>query len=193
MRVLVFNAGSSSLKFKLLKPEEGMVEAQGVVESVRTEHARMTFTDVRGTLETGVVAPTLTSALDLVLERLVGPDAPLSSLAEVDAVGHRIAHGGELFSCSVVIDDDVIDAIEEHAHLAPLHNPPALAVIRRCQQLFGSVLEVASFDTAFHQTMPKKAYIYGLPYEYYEKYKVRRYGFHGTSHDFVSQRAAEIL
>lgn len=193
MRVLVFNAGSSSLKFKLLDPDTSVVDAQGVVESVRTEHARMSYRDARGIVTKQVQAPTIPAALDLVLGRLVGPDAPLDSLSDVDAVGHRIAHGGELFSCSVPIDDEVIQAIEDHAHLAPLHNPAALAVIRRCQELFGEVLEVAAFDTAFHQTMPPRNYVYPIPYRYYADYGIRRFGFHGMSHKYVSRRAAQFL
>ena len=117
----------------------------------------------------------------------------VKSLAEIDAVGHRIVHGGEKFASSVVINEEVIKAIEECNDLAPLHNPANLIGIRACQKIMANVPMVAVFDTAFHQTMPEKAYMYGLPYEYYEKYKVRRYGFHGTSHDFVSARAAEIL
>ena len=117
----------------------------------------------------------------------------IASLKEIDAVGHRIVHGGEHFKGSVVIDEDVMKAIEECNDLAPLHNPANLIGIRSCQSVMPGVPMVAVFDTAFHQTMPGKAYLYGLPYEYYEKYKIRRYGFHGTSHDFVSKRAAEIL
>ena len=138
--------------------------------------------------------PTHTEAVKLVMEKLTDPNVGvISSLSEIGAVGHRVVHGGEKFAEAVVINDDVIKAIEECNDLAPLHNPANLIGIHSCQELMPGVPMVAVFDTAFHQTMPKKAYLYGLPYEYYEKYKVRRYGFHGTSHDYVSKRAAEIL
>ncbi len=193
MRVLVFNAGSSSLKFKLLNPESNEVFAQGVVDAIRSDRARMIYRDALGTHPSEVDAPTITAALDLVLERLVSSTGPLSSLRDVDAIGHRIAHGGELFSCSVEIDETVIKVIEDHSHLAPLHNPAALAVIGRCQDLFTGTLQVAAFDTAFHQTMPPRNYVYPIPYRYYRDYGIRRFGFHGMSHKYVSRKAAEYL
>lgn len=193
MRVLVFNAGSSSLKFKLINPESNEVFAQGVVDAIRSDRARMIYRDELGSHPSEVEAPTITAALDLVLERLVSSAGPLDSLGDVDAIGHRIAHGGELFSCSVEIDDTVIKAIEDHSHLAPLHNPAALAVIRRCQELFVETLQVAAFDTAFHQTMPPRNYVYPIPYRYYRDYGIRRFGFHGMSHKYVSRKAAEFL
>lgn len=193
MRVLVFNAGSSSLKFKLLNPGTGEVFAQGVVDAIRSDRARMIYRDKAGSHPGEVDASTITAALDLVLERLVSAEGPLSGLHDVDAIGHRIAHGGELFSCSVEIDDTVIKVIQDHSHLAPLHNPAALAVIERCQALFSGVLQVAAFDTAFHQTMPPRNYVYPIPYRYYRDYGIRRFGFHGMSHKYVSRKAAEFL
>ncbi len=193
MRVLVFNAGSSSLKFKLINPESNDVFAQGVVDAIRSDRARMIYRDELCSHPSEVEAPTITAALDLVLERLVSSAGPLDSLGDVDAIGHRIAHGGELFSCSVEIDDTVIKAIEDYSHLAPLHNPAALAVIRRCQELFVGTLQVAAFDTAFHQTMPPRNYVYPIPYRYYRDYGIRRFGFHGMSHKYVSRKAAEFL
>ncbi len=193
MRVLVFNAGSSSLKFKLINPETNEVFAQGVVDAIRSDRARMIYRDGLGSHPSEVDAPTITAALDLVLERLVSATGPLASLRDVDAIGHRIAHGGELFSCSVEIDETVIKVIEDHSHLAPLHNPAALAVIRRCQDLFAGTLQVAAFDTAFHQTMPPRNYVYPIPYRYYRDYGIRRFGFHGMSHKYVSRKAAEFL
>lgn len=193
MRVLVLNAGSSSLKFKLLNPGTGEVFAQGVVDAIRSDRARMIYRDKAGSHPSEVDASTITAALDLVLERLVSAEGPLSGLHDVDAIGHRIAHGGELFSCSVEIDDTVIKVIQDHSHLAPLHNPAALAVIERCQALFSGVLQVAAFDTAFHQTMPPRNYVYPIPYRYYRDYGIRRFGFHGMSHKYVSRKAAEFL
>lgn len=193
MRVLVFNAGSSSLKFKLLNPGTDEVFAQGVVDAIRSDRARMIYRDKAGSHPSEVDASTITAALDLVLERLVSAEGPLSGLHDVDAIGHRIAHGGELFSCSVEIDDTVIKVIQDHSHLAPLHNPAALAVIERCQALFSGVLQVAAFDTAFHQTMPPRNYVYPIPYRYYRDYGIRRFGFHGMSHKYVSRKAAEFL
>ena len=138
--------------------------------------------------------PTHKEAIQMVLDALVNPKTgAVKSLAEIDAVGHRVVHGGEKFSDSVVITEEVIAQVEECNDLAPLHNPANIIGIRACQALMPNVPMVGVFDTAFHQTMPEKAYLYGLPYEYYEKYKVRRYGFHGTSHSFVSKEAASYL
>ena len=138
--------------------------------------------------------PDHTEAVKLVLEQLTDPEhGVIKSLSEIGAVGHRIVHGGEKFASSTVITDEVIKAIEECNDLAPLHNPANLIGVAACEKLMPGTPMVAVFDTAFHQTMPEKAYMYGLPYEYYEKYKVRRYGFHGTSHSFVSKRAAEVM
>lgn len=206
MKILVFNAGSSSLKFKLFEsvdavPAPGghaMPEARqllkGVVENIGTGNAHLIAGSFgRQSLET-VEAHDMGEALDLVLGLLLD-DAlgPISSLSEVDAVGHRVAHGGDVYSSSMRIDGKVIGVIERYASLAPLHNPFALQVIRRCRELFPHALQVAAFDTAFHQTMPRRTYIYPIPYRYYEKYGIRKFGFHGISHKYVSRRAAEFL
>ncbi|WP_165247583.1 acetate/propionate family kinase [Adlercreutzia sp. ZJ141] len=197
MIVLVLNAGSSSLKFKLLESESECVLSRGVVERIGSSSApaRFVCTDKRGAVVQDVAGEGYAGALEHVLASLVeGDGAPLASLDDVQAVGHRIAHGGDVFTCSVAIDDDVVATIERFAELAPLHNPPALAVIDHCRRLFGpSKLQVAAFDTAFHQTMPARNYVYPIPYRYYADMGIRRYGFHGTSHKYVSRRAAEFL
>ena len=195
MNVLVINCGSSSLKYQLINSESEAVLAKGLCERIGMDGARLNHTPAGG--EKVVIEhpmPDHTVAVQLVINALTDANyGVVKSLDEIDAVGHRIVHGGEKFASSVVINEDVIKAIEECNDLAPLHNPANLIGIRACQKIMANVPMVAVFDTAFHQTMPEKAYMYGLPYEYYEKYKIRRYGFHGTSHDFVSARAAEIL
>ena len=195
MNVLVINCGSSSLKYQLINSESEAVLAKGLCERIGMDGARLNHTPAGG--EKVVIEhpmPDHTVAVQLVINALTDANyGVVKSLDEIDAVGHRIVHGGEKFASSVVINEEVIKAIEECNDLAPLHNPANLIGIRACQKIMANVPMVAVFDTAFHQTMPEKAYMYGLPYEYYEKYKIRRYGFHGTSHDFVSARAAEIL
>ncbi|MBR3040207.1 MAG: acetate kinase [Lachnospiraceae bacterium] len=195
MNVLVINCGSSSLKYQLINSESEAVLAKGLCERIGMDGARLNHTPAGG--EKVVIEhpmPDHTVAVQLVINALTDANyGVVKSLDEIDAVGHRIVHGGEKFASSVVINEEVIKAIEECNDLAPLHNPANLIGIRACQKIMENVPMVAVFDTAFHQTMPEKAYMYGLPYEYYEKYKIRRYGFHGTSHDFVSARAAEIL
>ena len=195
MNVLVINCGSSSLKYQLINSESEAVLAKGLCERIGMDGARLNHTPAGG--EKVVIEspmPDHTVAVQMVIDALTDANhGVVKSLSEIDAVGHRIVHGGEKFASSVVINEEVIAAIEECNDLAPLHNPANLIGIRACQKIMADVPMVAVFDTAFHQTMPEKAYMYGLPYEYYEKYKVRRYGFHGTSHDFVSARAAEIL
>ncbi len=195
MNVLVINCGSSSLKYQLINSDSEEVLAKGLCERIGMDGARLNHTPAGG--EKVVIEnpmPDHTVAVQMVIDALTDANhGVVKSLAEIDAVGHRIVHGGEKFASSVVINEEVIKAIEECNDLAPLHNPANLIGIRACQKIMANVPMVAVFDTAFHQTMPEKAYMYGLPYEYYEKYKVRRYGFHGTSHDFVSARAAEIL
>ena len=195
MNILVINCGSSSLKYQLIDSASEEVLAKGLCERIGISGSAITHQKAGGEKKTDEVdMPDHTKAVSLVLEKLTDPEVGvLSSLSEIGAVGHRIVHGGEKFASSVVIDEDVISAIEECNDLAPLHNPANLIGIRSCKELMPDVPMVAVFDTAFHQTMPKKAFLYGLPYEYYEKYKVRRYGFHGTSHDFVSRRVADIL
>ncbi len=195
MNVLVINCGSSSLKYQLIDSASEKVLAKGLCERIGIDGSCITHSPEGGEkTTTESPMPTHTEAVKLVIEKLTDPQVGvISSLSEIGAVGHRVVHGGEKFAEAVVINDDVIKAIEECNDLAPLHNPANLIGIHSCQELMPGVPMVAVFDTAFHQTMPKKAYLYGLPYEYYEKYKVRRYGFHGTSHDYVSKRAAEIL
>ena len=195
MNVLVINCGSSSLKYQLISSDTEEVLAKGLCERIGIDGSAITHQPAGGDkVTTQVPMPDHTAAVKYVIEKLTDPAVGVvKSLDEIDAVGHRIVHGGEKFNTSVVINDEVIKAIEECNDLAPLHNPANLIGINACRKLMPDVPMVAVFDTAFHQTMPKKAFLYGLPYEYYEKYKVRRYGFHGTSHDFVSARAAEIL
>lgn len=194
MNVLVINCGSSSLKYQLISSDTEEVLAKGLCERIGIDGA-ITHQPAGGEkVTTQVAMPDHTAAVKLVIEKLTDAEVGVvKSLDEIDAIGHRIVHGGEKFNSSVVITDEVIKAIEECNDLAPLHNPANLIGINSCKEIMPNVPMVAVFDTAFHQTMPKKAYLYGLPYEYYEKYKVRRYGFHGTSHDFVSKRAAEII
>ena len=194
MNVLVINCGSSSLKYQLINSESEQVLAKGLCERIGID-GRLTYQKAGLDKEvTEPAMPTHKEAIQLVLNALVNEKTgAIKSLAEVNAVGHRVVHGGEKFASSVVINDEVLKAIEECNDLAPLHNPANLIGINACMELMPGVPMVAVFDTAFHQTMPEKAYLYGLPYEYYEKYKVRRYGFHGTSHSFVSKHAAEFL
>ncbi len=194
MNVLVINCGSSSLKYQLINSESEAVLAKGLCERIGID-GRLTYQKAGCDKEvTDAAMPTHKEAIQMVLDALVNEKTgAIASLADVNAVGHRVVHGGEKFASSVVINDEVLAAIEECNDLAPLHNPANLIGINACMELMPGVPMVAVFDTAFHQTMPEKAYLYGLPYEYYEKYKVRRYGFHGTSHSFVSKHAAEFL
>ena len=195
MKVLVINCGSSSLKYQLIDSQSEEVLAKGLCERIGIEGSSVTHQKAgEGKKTEAVLMKDHTDAVKVVIEKLTDPaEGVIASLKEIDAVGHRIVHGGEKFKGSVVIDDSVLETIAECNDLAPLHNPANLIGIRACQELMPGVPMVAVFDTAFHQTMPQKAYLYGLPYEYYEKYKVRRYGFHGTSHSFVSKRLAEFL
>ena len=194
MNILVINCGSSSLKYQLINSDTEAVLAKGLCERIGIEGSQITYQPAGGEKEVTVSPmPTHTQAIQMVLDALTNKKSGvIASLAEVGAVGHRVVHGGEKFTSSTVITDEAMKAIEECNDLAPLHNPANLIGIRACQELMPNVPMVAVFDTAFHQTMPEEAYLYGLPYEYYEKYKVRRYGFHGTSHSFVSKRAAEV-
>lgn len=195
MNILVINCGSSSLKFQLIDSASENVLAKGLCERIGIDGSRIVYQ------KTGADKITTESpmkdhkvAISMVIDALTDKETGVvSSLDEIGAVGHRVVHGGEKFASSVRINDDVIKAIEECCDLAPLHNPANLIGIHACQELMKDTPMVAVFDTAFHQTMPEKAYIYGLPYSYYEKYKVRRYGFHGTSHAFVSSHIAEFL
>ena len=197
MNILVINAGSSSLKYQLLNPETGDLLAKGLCERIGID-GKFTYkpqvegkTDVKAA---DVAMPTHSEAIQAVLDALVDPaNGVVASMKEIDAVGHRVVHGGESFSESVLITDEVMTALEACIPLAPLHNPANITGIKACQACMPGVPMVAVFDTAFHQTMPAKAYMYALPYEYYENDKVRRYGFHGTSHKYVAGRAAAML
>ena len=197
MNVLVINAGSSSLKYQLLNPETGDLLAKGLCERIGIDGKFTYKPQVAGKEKldaVDVAMPTHNEAIKAVLDALVDPkNGVVASMKEIDAVGHRVVHGGEKFAKSVVITDEVMQAIEECNPLAPLHNPANIIGIKACQALMPGVPMVAVFDTAFHQTMPPVAYTYALPYAYYEKDKVRRYGFHGTSHKYVAQRAADML
>lgn len=195
MNVLVINCGSSSLKYQLINSESEEVVAKGLCERIGIDGSKITHQPAgKEKCSEEVEMPNHTVAVKLVIDKLTDSKVGVvSSLEEIDAVGHRIVHGGEHFSNSVILSEEVLQAVEECNELAPLHNPANLIGIRSCMEIMPGVPMVGVFDTAFHQTMPKIAYLYGLPLEYYEKYKVRRYGFHGTSHDFVSKRAAEIL
>ncbi|MCI8789075.1 MAG: acetate kinase [Lachnospiraceae bacterium] len=195
MKILVINCGSSSLKFQLIDSETEQCLAKGLCERIGIDGSMITYAPEGGEKEKNVTPmPDHTEAIRLVLEALTNPrTGVVGSLDEIGAVGHRVVHGGEKFAESVVIDSEVLAAVEECNDLAPLHNPANLIGINACRKLMPDTPMVAVFDTAFHQTMPEKAYMYGLPYEYYQKYKIRRYGFHGTSHSYVSKRAADVL
>ena len=194
MNVLVINCGSSSLKYQLINSDTEAVLAKGLCERIGID-GRLVYQLAGHDKEiTEAPMPTHKEGIQMVLDALVNPKTgAVKSLSEIDAVGHRVVHGGEKFAQSVVLNEEVLAKVEECNELAPLHNPANLIGIRVCQEVMPGVPMVGVFDTAFHQTMPQKAYLYGLPYEYYEKYKVRRYGFHGTSHSFVSKRLAEFL
>ena len=195
MNILVINCGSSSLKFQLIDMTTEAVQAKGLCERIGIDGSRIVYTPAGGekmTIESPM--PTHTEAIKLVLDCLTNAEyGVIKSLKEINAVGHRVVHGGEKFASSTIITDEVIKVIEECNELAPLHNPANLIGINVCRELMPGVPMVGVFDTAFHQTMPKKAYLYGLPIKAYTDYKIRRYGFHGTSHSFVSKRVAEFL
>ena len=195
MNILVINAGSSSLKYQLLNPDTQEVLAKGLCERIGID-GKFTYKPAGKDpiKDADVAMPTHSEAIQTVLHALVDEkNGVISSMKEIDAVGHRVVHGGEKFAQSVLITDEVMAAIEECNPLAPLHNPANIIGIKACQELMPGTPMVAVFDTAFHQTMPAKAYMYALPYEYYENDKVRRYGFHGTSHKYVAARAADML
>lgn len=194
MKVLVVNCGSSSVKYQFIDMKGEKVLCKGLAERIGIEGSRLVHSV---NADKHVIERNMKDheeALKLVLDVLVDPEiGVIKSLSEIDAVGHRVVHGGEKFASSVLIDEEVLKVLEENIHLAPLHNPPNILGIKAIQKLLPNVPNVGVFDTAFHQSIPKKAYLYGLPYELYEKYRIRRYGFHGTSHRYVSKRAAEIL
>lgn len=195
MNILVMNCGSSSLKYQLIDSESESVLAKGLCERIGIDGSAITHQPAGGEkVKTEVTMKNHTEAVSYVIEKLTDPSVGvIDSLAQIDAVGHRIVHGGENFAASVVLTPEIMKEIEACSDLAPLHNPANLVGINSCKEIMPDVPMVGVFDTAFHQTMPKKAYLYGLPLAYYNKHKVRRYGFHGTSHDFVSKRAAKIL
>ena len=194
MNVLVINCGSSSLKYQIIDSESEEALAKGICERIGID-GRLVYQPKDGGKEmTDAPMPTHTEAVRMVLEAIVNPKTGvLSSLDEIDAVGHRIVHGGEKFAASTLLTEEVLKTVEECSDLAPLHNPANLIGVRACREVLKDVPMVGVFDTAFHQTMPEEAYLYGLPYAYYEKHTVRKYGFHGTSHSYVSKRAAEVL
>ena len=194
MKVLVINCGSSSLKYQLIDSETEQVLAKGLCERIGIDGVLTHKPTGKEPVRIETAMPTHTTAVSLVLQQLTDEkNGVIRSLSEIGAVGHRVVHGGEKFASSVVINDEVLAQVEACNDLAPLHNPANIIGINACKELMPNVPMVGVFDTAFHQTMPKEAYLYGLPYEYYEKYGVRRYGFHGTSHSFVSKRTAEVL
>ncbi len=195
MNILVINCGSSSLKFQLIDSDSESVLAKGLCERIGIDGSRLVYQPAgKDKLTFEIPMPTHKQAISAVLDALTDKGhGVIESLSEVGAVGHRVVHGGEKYASSVLLNDDVIAAIEECNDLAPLHNPANLIGIRACMELMPGTPMTAVFDTAFHQTMPKEAYLYGLPYRMYEDYKVRKYGFHGTSHSFVSKRTAEFL
>ena len=195
MKILVINAGSSSLKYQLIDMDTENVMAKGLCERIGIDGSRLNHTP--GDADKVVIEKPMkdhADAINMVIEALVSPEhGVISDMGEISAVGHRVVHGGELFSSSVVITDEVKKAVESCNELAPLHNPANLIGIAACEKAMPGVPQVGVFDTAFHQTMPKEAFMYAIPYKYYENYKVRRYGFHGTSHKYVTQRAAAML
>lgn len=195
MKVLVINCGSSSLKYQVLNMDGEVLLAKGLVERIGMDGSVITHEKI-GMDKVSTQAPMEShkEAIALVLEAIAHKDhGVVSDMSEIEAVGHRVVHAGEKYSESVIIDENVLKTLEECIELAPLHNPPNLLGIAACKELMPNTPMVAVFDTAFHQTMPPESYIYAIPYEYYEKYGIRRYGFHGTSHKYVAQRCADIM
>lgn len=194
MKVLVINCGSSSLKYQVIDSETEHVLAKGLCERIGIDGVLTYQPAGQDKIKYEAAMPAHRQAVELVLKQLTDPEnGVLKSIDEIDAVGHRMVHGGEKFACSTLLTEEVLKTVESCNDLAPLHNPPTLVGVAACKELLPTTPMVGVFDTAFHQTMPAKAYLYGLPIEYYKKYKVRRYGFHGTSHSFVSKRAVEFL
>ncbi len=195
MKILVINCGSSSLKYQLLDMDNEALLAKGLCERIGIDgHLKHQPQNGKPVFDEDVPMPTHTEAIAAVLDKLTSADyGVVADMGEIGAVGHRVVHGGEKFAASVVIDDAVMAAIEECVPLAPLHNPANITGINACKAVMGDVPQVAVFDTAFHQTMPGKAFMYAIPYEYYTDLKVRRYGFHGTSHRYVSGQAAKLM
>jgi acetate kinase len=195
MKILVINAGSSSLKYQFIDIETEAVLAKGLCERIGIDGSMLTQkVEGKDNLVWEKPMKDHSDAINMVIAALTGDEHKvISDMKEIDAIGHRVVHGGEIFSGSVVIDDKVMDALRECTPLAPLHNPANIIGIEACQKAMPGTPQVGVFDTAFHQQMPKKAYMYALPYEMYTKHKVRRYGFHGTSHKYVAQQAAKML
>ena len=194
MKILVINSGSSSLKYQVINMENEKILLKGLVERIGEKKSSIKHENGTSKYTEELKIPNHEEALKKVMNLLIDPQyGCFKSLSEIDAIGHRVLHCGEKYVSSVLIDDNVINAIEEHAVFGPLHNPPNLTGILAAQKLMPDVPQVAVFDTSFHQTMPPKAFLYGLPYEFYEKYKIRRYGFHGTSHKYITIEAAKML
>ena len=194
MKVLVVNCGSSSIKYQLINMENEEVMAKGYLEKLGLPDSFLTHKVNGEKYRIEKVITNHEEGIKLVLDQLLDENyGVIKDLKEIDAVGHRVVHGGEKFSDSVIITDEVIDAMKECIPLAPLHNPAGITGIEACKKVLPNVPMVGVFDTAFHQTIPEEAYIYAIPYEYYEKYRIRKYGFHGTSHKFVSRRVAELM
>ncbi len=197
MKILVINAGSSSIKYQLIDMTNETLLAKGQCDRIGIEGANFKHVNVAKdyTHKTVVDIANHGEGIKLIIDALTNPEyGVISAMSEINAVGHRVVHGGEKFSGSVIINDEIIEALKECSELSPLHNPANLTGIKACTEIMGeNVPQVGVFDTGFHQTMPDFAYLYAIPYEYYEKYKLRRYGFHGTSHRYVTARAAEML
>lgn len=194
MKVLVINCGSSSLKYQLFDMNDGSVLVKGLVERIGLEGSILTQKKGDDKYEIKVDIPDHMKAISLVTDALIDPKhGVIKSMDEISAIGHRVVHGAEDFSGSVIITPAVMESLKENIELAPLHNPPNIMGIEACQKIMPNVPQAGVFDTAFHQTMPPHAYLYGIPYEYYKKYKMRKYGFHGTSHKYVTERAAAML
>lgn len=194
MKVLVINAGSSSIKYQLFLMPDEKVLARGIIEKIGEEKSSLSHSYGSKTHNVAVKAANHEQGMKIILDALISKDTGvIKNISEIGAVGHRVVHGGEEFTGSVVINDDVLASIEKFADLAPLHNPPNLTGIKSAMQSLPDVPQIACFDTAFHTTIPKVAYIYALPYEFYEKYRVRRYGFHGTSHRYVARKCAVLM
>ena len=190
MKILVINCGSSSIKFKFFEMPEEKVVSYGIVEKIGEEISILKYSG-KVNIENKLKVKNHQEGLKLIASTLL--ENEIKDIEEIRGIGHRVVHGGEGFVSSVKIDDEVIKKIEEHLYLAPLHNPHNLAGIKGCMEIFPKSIQVASFDTAFHTTMPELSFLYAIPYDFYQKYKIRRYGFHGTSHRYVARRTAEIM
>ena len=195
MKILVINAGSSSIKYQLIDMTDETLLAKGQCDRIGIEGGNFKQTNFKGDVyKVDVQIADHSEGIKLIVDALTSKEhGVISSMSEINAVGHRVVHGGEKFSGSVIITDEIIEALKECSELSPLHNPANLTGIRACEEIIGKIPQVGVFDTGFHQTMPDYAYLYAIPYEYYEKYKLRRYGFHGTSHRYVTARAAAML